>query len=772
MRLRKGRLVPGAVVALVLMAIASPIQVGAQITPSASPAVPGSIQRGFIDISGSPGVPAVNPRTGTLYVPVQCPIGCPPSPLTHEMDLINTSTCNTAVTTDCHVVARARVGDSPLAAAVDEKTDTIYVANGTGSVSVVNGSLCNVTVTSGCATPVATIHTGGFPVDDVFDPMTRTLYVASPAGDVFVIDGASCNATTASGCAKPVKKVTDGLGPQALDVDVATDTVYAVNNDSGSGSTVSVIDGATCNGSTGSGCGSAPHTVTVGSGAFWDAVDQATDTIYVASNNVNTVSVINGARCNAEITAGCNLIPPSVAVGAGAVFVAVDDRLHTVFALNQGDDTLSAINTRTCKGMVTSGCSKTPPTASAGSNHNPGYTGFPNTMTLLPHTDTAYLVNVGGESRVSVIALSRCNAINTSGCLKVAPRAPDSEYEVSVDPATNTIYASNLNLPEIDVIKGATCDAKHVSGCAPVAEIPMVSPDASMGAINDADHTLYASDSSGIVVAINTAACNAAHTAGCATPEATITVGTNLGPPALNPATQSLYVSFGANSNELAVVNTATCNAEVTSGCGQTPAVVAVGENTAAVAVSVKQNTIYATNVGIPFASGDTVDVINGATCNGTHHSGCGSLAATLTVGVGPFGVDVDDATNTVYVANNTNGDTPGTVSVINSATCNGRDTAGCAGPFPTVVIGRSPLILAVDIRTDTIYVADFSSAGVSVLNGSTCNAEVTSGCGRPAPEQAVGSQPLGIAINEETNTVYATDLSTPGSMSILRGRP
>ena len=358
MRLRKGGLVSGAVVALVLMAIASPLHVGARITPSASPAVPASIQRGFIDLSGSPGTPALNPRTETLYVPVQCPIGCPPSPLTHELDLINTSTCNSAVTTDCHVVARARVGDSPLAAAVDEKTDTIYVANGTGSVSVVNGSLCNATVTIGCSTPVATIHTGGFPVDDVFNPMTRTLYVASPApGNVFVIDGATCNALTTWGCGKPVKEVTDTLGPQALDVDVATDTIYTANNDSGSGSTVSVIDGATCNGSTGSGCGTAPHTVTVGSGAFWDAVDQETDTIYVASNNVNTVSVINGARCNGEITVGCGSAPPAVTVGGGPVSVAVDDRLHTVFALNGSDDTLSAINTHTCKGTVTSGCS-------------------------------------------------------------------------------------------------------------------------------------------------------------------------------------------------------------------------------------------------------------------------------------------------------------------------------------------------------------------------------------------------------------------------------
>ena len=120
-----------------------------------------------------------------------------------------------------------------------------------------------------------------------------------------------------------------------------------------------------------------------------------------------------------------------------------------------------------------SGCSKTPPSVEAGSNHNPGYTGFPNTMTLLPDTVTAYLVNVGGENRVSVITVGRCNAINTSGCRLPAPTAPNTEFLASVDPATDTIYASNINLPEIDVLNGATCDAKHLAGCAPVAEIPM-----------------------------------------------------------------------------------------------------------------------------------------------------------------------------------------------------------------------------------------------------------------------------------------------------------
>ena len=53
------------------------------------------------------------------------------------------------------------------------------------------------------------------------------------------------------------------------------------------------------------------------------------------------------------------------------------------------------------------------------------------------------------------------------------------------------------------------------------------------------------------------------------------------------------------------------------------------------------------------------MSVINGAACNGTHHSGCGHLAATATVGMGTFGVAVNDGAHTVYVANNANGDSP-----------------------------------------------------------------------------------------------------------------
>jgi DNA-binding beta-propeller fold protein YncE len=725
---------------------------------------------GSVVLGGSPGTPAANPLTGTVYVPIQCTTSfCSPNTPGHVVDVINAASCNAETGSGCRVVATAGVGSSPLAAAVDEQTDTIYVTNGDdGTVSVLNGAQCNAKVTRGCDTPVATIKAGGFLVAAAFNPDTGTLYVASPNGDVFVIDAAGCNAVTTRGCTQPVRKVTDNQGPQALDVDMATDTVYAANAGSGNGDTVSVIDGATCNGTDGSGCGKAPRTITVGSGAWWVAVDQASDTVYVANNNDGTVSVIDGARCNASVTSGCSSTPPTVTTGANPSFVAVDPSSGTVFAVNQGDNTLSAINTGTCNGTVTWGCQHRAPNEQASPNQDPGYNPFPNALALIPQTGSAYVVNVGGASVLSVVNVSRCNAADITGCRTEAPSVPAHEYTISTDPATGTIYASNSNLPRIDVLNGATCHAGNLAGCVPVAEIPMGHPLANVGTVDDATHTLYAADpDAGTVAVINTATCNADNTTGCASKPTAIKIGALPNAPVINTATHTMYVAYGSAGNKIAVVNAATCNAARTSGCGQTPAVVKVAAGTAVLAVSAATDTIYAPNAGSSF-DGDTMSVINGATCNGTNHSGCSHVAATVTVGSGPFGVTVDDRTHTVYVVNNADGDAPGTVSVINGATCNGTDTSGCRRHFPTMATGRSPGLAALNPATGIVYVTEFSSAGVSILDGSRCNASVTSGCSASPREQAVGSQPFGLAIDQNTSTVYVTDTFQDGSLSIL----
>jgi YVTN family beta-propeller protein len=734
---------------------------------------------GSVILGGSPGVPVASPKTSTVYVPIQCTTSSCTTP-GHVMDIINAATCNVKVTSGCRVVARAAAGTAPLAAALDARTGTVYVADGAGTVTVVNGARCNAAVTSGCATPVATVKTGGFPVAAAFDPQTRTVYVASPAGQVFVIDAARCNAVTTSGCGKPVKTIKDALDPGALGVDVATDTVYAANGGpNGNGDTVSVINGATCNGSTGTGCGQAPPTVKVGVNPFWDVVDQATNTVYVTNHNDGTVSVINGATCNATHTAGCAHTPPAVTTGAGASFTGIDTAVHTAFAMNPNDDTLSAINTRTCRGGMTAGCPRRVPAQQAAPNHGPAYNPFPSSFALIPQLSSLYLVNVGGANILSVINPGRCDAIHTAGCRQEAPSVPNSEYLLSVDPSTDTIYAGNLNLPPapgfIDVINGATCHAGGLSGCAPVAKIPMKDPQANVGvgSIDEATHTLYASDPfSNTVSVINTAACNATHTAGCAHAAPTITIGPGPGPPVLDPATGTLYIPYGTAANRVAVVNAATCNAMHTSGCGQAPAVVTVGKGTFGLAVSVKTDTVYAPSTGAPTFNGHTVAVINGGTCNGTNHSGCGHLAATVNVGLAPLGVAVNDQTHTVYVTNNSLGDTPGTVSVINAAACNGSHTLGCAERVPTAPVGRSPGVIVVDTGTDIIYTADEFSAAVSVLNGAKCRAGMTHGCRRAVTTQAVGSTTIGVGVNQRTRTVYVTDLFQGGSMSIFRSHP
>ena len=710
-----------------------------------------------VTLGGIAGVPVANLKTHTLYVPLTT---------SHVVDVINTAKCNVKVASDCRVVARARVRSGPAAAAIDEKTDTIYVVNGglTGhgdTVSVVNGARCDATVRSGCGRAVATIKVGKGPAVAAFDPATRTVYVTNfLSGSVSVINAAGCNALTTRGCGRAVKTVKAGSGPGGVDVDVATDTVYVANSGlTNQGDTVSVIDGATCNGRNGRGCGQTPRTVTVGSDPSWVAVDQARDAVYVANYGLNgfngSVSVINGARCNSRTTSGCGRMPPAVPAGNGTAFAAVDNALHTVFAINQEDDTLSAISTRTCNGTATSGCRRRPPNQQAGFNSN--------AFALVPATGTAYLANAFGSDIISIASIRRCNAANTSGCRAEAPTASTPAFTVSVDPATDTIYTGNPDLPEVDVLNSATCNPQDTSGCAPVAKIPVPKPDPNVGAIDPATHTLYVSNAfSDTVSVINTATCNAADTTGCAAAPPTMKVGPAPGSPVLDKVTRTMYVPFGDAANRVAVANAATCNAQDTTGCGQHPGVAKVGKNTFILAVSAATDTIYGPNEG-----GDTVSVIDGATCNRADHSGCRHLAATVKVGLNPLGVAVDDRTHTAYVSNFANGDFPGTVSLISTATCNGSDTSGCKGHMPAVPVGRGPYGIAVDTRTSTIYVADFLSAAVSVLNGSRCNAEMTTGCRAGLPQQAVGSGPQSLAVNQRTNTVYVT--LSPG-ISIFRG--
>ena len=229
----------------------------------------------------------------------------------------------------------------PLEAVIDEQTDTIYTTNGSGTITVVNGTRCNAEVTSGCSKPLATITTGWGLVAGAINPATHTMYVANLNGSVFVIDVSKCNAVTTSGCGQPVKSVADSLGPAGIDVDVATDTVYAVNPGTGTGNTVSVINGATCNGTDTAGCSKPIPTVGVGRSPLLVAVDTSTDFIYVTDASSAGVSVVKGATCNAEVTQGCRQPAPEQAVGSIPFGLAVNQDSNTVYAVSSFNGSIS-----------------------------------------------------------------------------------------------------------------------------------------------------------------------------------------------------------------------------------------------------------------------------------------------------------------------------------------------------------------------------------------------------------------------------------------------
>ena len=752
----------------------------------------GPAAAGTVVLTGSPGFSAVNPQTDTLYVAIQCAhTDCVPGPVAHVVDIVNAATCNGTDHSGCRVAGTIRVGTGPLGVAVDPRTDTIYVTNGNdNTVSVINGARCNAKDLSGCATAVvATVNVGTFPVADAFNPATETVYVANLAGSISVIDAATCNATTTSGCGHPVRSIPDKRGPAWIDIDQGTGTVYVADSGTSGvgGDTVSVINGATCNGHAGTGC-RVLATATVGANPFTVAVDRATNTVYTANHDGviggqaaafgahGSASVIDGARCNARITSGCRQAPATVPAGANTSYVAADDALHTVFAVNEFDDTMSAIDTRTCGGTVTSGCGLRPPNEQAEPDRGPGYVQFPTSFTLLAKASTAYVMDTGGEPRMVAVSIARCNAVTQSGCRREAPSVPGHDAFLAEDPATRTIYASNASLPRIDVISAAACLPGHLSGCAPVAAIPMPDPQANVGGIDQATHTLYAADPfSDKVAVIDTAACNAAHTSGCAAAPPLITVGPNPGPPGLNPLTKTVYVPDGPAFNKVAVINAATCNATGISGCGQTPAQVSVPKGTFNVAVSPAANTVYASATGLFIPGkgfeGRTIAVINGATCNGSHHSGCGHLAATIRAGRAPFGMSVDDHTHTLYAAINTSGGFPASVAVVNTATCNGTHTAGCHGPFPHMPAGATPILTALDTSTGILYVTDGTSAEVTALRTAHCSATDTAGCKTPGRRLPVSSSPNAVAVDQHSNTVYVTNIYQTGALTVFAGQ-
>jgi DNA-binding beta-propeller fold protein YncE len=737
----------------------------------------GSAFVGSAPVQPGPSAVAVDPATHTIYVAS----GFNSNGLLFGGDtvsVIDARRCN------AHDVSRCKgpwptitVGNLPSGVAVDTSTDTLYVSNaGDGTVSVVNGATCNALTSAGCGQTPATVPVGSEPLGLFADGANHTVYVANFGdGTVSMIDSATCDAADQAGCPSgPAQTVAVGGNPGDVDVNQTTHTVYAANV-----SGLSAFNADSCNASNQSGCasvGQAPvqcdFTLIPFCGPFTAKVDSDNNTIY-ESGGSTTVWVFDGRNCDAADLAGCATdtpgeVTPFRELGFEAdVWVAVDAPLHTVYVTYEKDDALLVIDANRCNGSNLAACATlNPPEIHTGAE--------PESVALDPQTQTLYAGNeVSGD--VSVIDPTQCDAQTTAGCRARLPEAPiGSEASVTADPAVATAYV--VNGSNVSMLDTSSCNAHHPAGCSATPPTMTAGTNPQAVAVDPPTHTVYVANAgSGTVSVFDDRGCNATEQAGCSTVE---TLNVPAGNPvdiAVNRRTDTIYVATitsNGGPNLISVFNGSTCNAKTTSACNQIPSTAPTGDDndgvsTEAVAVNSKTNTIYATSdtTGSPFF-GDTVYVIDGPTCDAADMAGCANPPATISVGsdplfgdANPFGIAVNENTDTIYTANIFNGEGPGTVSVINGATCNAQTTSGCDQTPATAPAGFGANGIAVDPTTNQVYATNIQDTSVTTINGNTCNSANHNGCHDSKTRAIVGDYPGSISIDPQTNTAYVADI-------------
>src|SRR3954471_7373257 len=125
------------------------------------------------------------------------------------------------------------------------------------------------------------------------------------------------------------------------------------------------------------------------------AFDPATQTVYIANQDDNTVSVLDARHCNARDTSGCATTPPTIAIGAAAFSMAINPATHSVNVPHANDDAISVIDAAPGNGRAAAGCAKPLKTLAGG----PGPLG----IAVDASTDTVYVADSGGTGNTVAV---------------------------------------------------------------------------------------------------------------------------------------------------------------------------------------------------------------------------------------------------------------------------------------------------------------------------------------------------------------------------------
>lgn len=127
----------------------------------------------------------------------------------------------------------------------------------------------------------------------------------------------------------------------------------------------------------------------------------------------------------------------------------------------------------------------------------------------------------------------------------------------------------------------------------------------------------------------------------------------------------------------------------------------------------------------------------------------------TIAVGSKPFGIAVNTKTNKLYVTNTGSND----ISVIDGA----RKSVVATITDPNAVL---PIAVAVNPTTKTIYVANSQSNNITVIDAATDSVTATI---------PVGTAPSGVDVDPQTNFIYVANAGNsqtgdPGNITVING--
>ncbi|HEY7947282.1 MAG TPA: hypothetical protein VID75_06380, partial [Acidimicrobiales bacterium] len=327
------------------------------------------------------------------------------------------------------------------------------------------------------------------------------------------------------------------------------------------------------------------------------------------------------------------------------------------------------------------------------------------------------------------------------------------------DPTTGTVYVAD---------KAGDVTVESESQLAPVLTFP-AGPAPDGIALDTSSHDVYVAEgTSPGSLSVIPGTCNALNTSECV---ATTIPGLGNLPAgiAVDPSAHTVYVANrGSGTVSVVAEQSATVVATVALGATTSP----VG-----VAVDTTSHRVYVTN-----SATNTVSVIDGTTCDASTQSGCGSTPATIAVGGGPGAETVNEATGDVFVADTSGGDISvirgSTETVVATVPTLGNPGGVALSPsggqifVPVTFFGGSGGIrsgsngaqsvlevISVATDTETTYISTGSRPGPVAVDNSSGYAFLVNGTGGKAGTGDLGVLPLFLNVEDPGSQPDVTDV-------------